>query len=63
MAKSTKELPKRNELPVYLTWKLEDIFETDQAWDEELAQLQKDIPQIAEFQGKVSDAADSLYNM
>lgn len=63
MAKSTKELPKRNELPVYLTWKLEDIFETDQAWDEELAQLQKDIPQIAEFQGKLSDSADSLYNM
>ncbi|CDO02651.1 oligoendopeptidase F, plasmid [Oceanobacillus picturae] len=63
MAKSTKELPKRNELPVNLTWKLEDIFETDQAWDEELAQLQKDIPQIAEFQGKLSDSADSLYNM
>jgi oligoendopeptidase F len=63
VAKSTKELPKRNELPVNLTWKLEDIFETDQAWDEELAQLQKDIPQIAEFQGKLSDSADSLYNM
>ncbi|MFD1174321.1 oligoendopeptidase F [Oceanobacillus picturae] len=63
MAKSTKELPKRNELPVNLTWKLEDIFETDQVWDEELAQLQKDIPQIAEFQGKLSDSADSLYNM
>ncbi|WP_042224647.1 oligoendopeptidase F [Oceanobacillus manasiensis] len=63
MAKSTKELPKRNEVPVNLTWKLEDIFETDQAWDEELAKLQKDIPQIAEYQGKLSDSADSLYNM
>ncbi|MFD2629689.1 oligoendopeptidase F [Oceanobacillus kapialis] len=63
MAKATKELPKRNEVPVNLTWKLEDIFETDQAWEEELTQLQKDIPQIAEYQGKLSDSADSLYNM
>lgn len=63
MAQSTKQLPKREEVPVEKTWKLEDIFETDDLWKKEFKQLQKDIPEITRFQGKLSESADTLYNL
>ncbi|MBU8790763.1 oligoendopeptidase F [Oceanobacillus caeni] len=63
MAQSTKQLPKREEVPVEKTWKLEDIFETDDLWKKEFEQLQKDIPEITKFQGKLSESADTLYNL
>lgn len=63
MSKATKELQKRSEVPVESTWKLEDIFTTDEAWQEELKQLQNDIPEIEKYQGKLSESADTLYNL
>lgn len=63
MAKATKELPKRNEIPEELTWKLEDIFATDEKWGEELASLKKDLPSIEKFQGKIADSAQNLYDV
>lgn len=63
MSKATKELKKRSEVPVESTWKLEDIFATDEAWQEELKQLQKDIPAIEKYQGRLSESADALYEL
>lgn len=63
MSKATKELQKRSEVPVESTWKLEDIFTTDEAWQEELKKLQNDIPEIEKYQGKLSESADTLYNL
>ncbi|SHH76617.1 oligoendopeptidase F [Virgibacillus chiguensis] len=63
MAKANKELPKRTELPVELTWRLEDIFETDEAWGQELADLQKAIPEIENYQGVLGSSAKNLYEV
>jgi oligoendopeptidase F len=63
MAKTSKELPKREELPIESTWRLEDIFATDELWKEELSALQKDIPEISQFQGKLAESADTLFNL
>ncbi|ASN06512.1 oligoendopeptidase F [Virgibacillus necropolis] len=63
MAKATKELPKRSELPKELTWDLEDIFATDEKWEQELKSLKQDIPQIEEYAGKLSDSAQALYDV
>ncbi|RFA37097.1 oligoendopeptidase F [Virgibacillus dokdonensis] len=63
MAKANKELPKRTELPVELTWRLEDIFETDEAWEQELADLQKAIPEIENYQGILGSSAKNLYEV
>ncbi|MFD1040709.1 oligoendopeptidase F [Virgibacillus byunsanensis] len=62
MAKVTKELQKRNEVPEELTWNLENIFKTDDAWEEELSSLKKDIPKIEAFQGKLADSAETVYD-
>ncbi|WP_156288888.1 oligoendopeptidase F [Oceanobacillus salinisoli] len=63
MAKSTKELPKREELPLDKTWRLEDIFSADELWKEEFEKLQKDIPEITTYQGKLSESANTLYEL
>ncbi|ERJ12448.1 oligoendopeptidase F [Haloplasma contractile] len=58
-----KQLPKRQEIPIEKTWKLEDIFATDQLWNEEFNEVKEVFPQITDFQGKLSESADTLYNM
>ncbi|MFC4559331.1 oligoendopeptidase F [Virgibacillus kekensis] len=63
MAKPTKELPKRSEIPEELTWDLSQIFETDEAWEKELQALKNDIPEIEKFQGKITDSAENLYEV
>ncbi|MUV36513.1 Group B oligopeptidase PepB [Lentibacillus sp. JNUCC-1] len=60
MADTTKELPKREDIPVELTWDLEKIFSTDEAWEEEFKALKEEFPKFAEFQGKLGESADTL---
>ncbi|QKY68614.1 oligoendopeptidase F [Lentibacillus sp. CBA3610] len=62
MAKATKELPKRSEIPEERKWKLDDIFATDEDWEQELKSLQNDLPAIEKFQGKLADSAQNLYD-
>lgn len=61
MSNTTKELPKRSEVPVELTWKLEDIFASDDLWKEEFKQLQEEIPKAEKFKGKLGESAEQLY--
>ena len=63
MTEMTKEIPKREEVPVELTWDLATIFETDEKWEAEFDALNKEIPKIKEFQGTLGDSAETLYNM
>ncbi|WP_077325126.1 oligoendopeptidase F [Virgibacillus siamensis] len=63
MAQATKELPKRSEIPVERTWKLEDIFSTDEEWEKELQALKEDLPSIEKFQGKIAESAGNLYDV
>ena len=63
MSKATKALKKRSEVPVELTWRLEDIFATDEDWEAEYKKLEEDLPEIETFQGKLATSADTLYNL
>ncbi|MFQ3543899.1 oligoendopeptidase F [Halobacillus rhizosphaerae] len=60
---STKQLPKREEVPVERTWKLENIFETDEKWYEELESIKKMLPEIKEFKDSLGESAENLYNL
>ena len=35
------ELPKRSEVKLEDTWKLSDMFESDDAWEQELSQIKE----------------------
>jgi oligoendopeptidase F len=61
-AKQTKKsLPLRSEIPVEETWRLEDIFPTDEEWEKEFQEVKKMIPKLAEYQGRLGESADTLY--
>jgi oligoendopeptidase F len=62
MAEQTKSLPKRSEIPVEEKWNLEDIFATDDAWEEKFKEIKEMIPQLSRYQGKLGESAETLYN-
>lgn len=63
MTKVTKELPSRSDIPEELTWNLEDIFATDELWEEELNELINDIPKIEKYKGTLGSSAQHLYDL
>ncbi len=56
----TKKLPLRSEIPAEYTWRLEDIFASDEAWEQEFQQIKSMIPKLATFKGKLGKSADNL---
>lgn len=58
---AVKKLPTRSEIPLEDTWKLEDIFQTDQQWESEFQKVKQLIPSMSSYQGKLGESADSLF--
>ncbi|MDC3417198.1 oligoendopeptidase F [Aquibacillus salsiterrae] len=58
-----KELQKRDQVPVEKTWKLEDIFSSDETWEKELEAIREELPKFKAFQGKLDESADKLYEL
>lgn len=57
-----KTILTREEVPEHLTWDLTSIFESDEAWEIELKEVEKLSEQASNYKGKVADSAESLYN-
>ena len=51
---------KRSEVPEELTWNLKDMFESDEAWLAEYEALMAVPVQIAAFQGRLGESAETL---
>ncbi|MCA1034312.1 oligoendopeptidase F [Bacillus infantis] len=58
---AVKKLPSRIEIKPEDTWRLEDIFSTDDAWEKEFQEVKQLLPDAGGFQGKLGDSADKLY--
>ncbi|MFS0782863.1 oligoendopeptidase F [Bacillus sp. 1P06AnD] len=58
----TAALPNRSDLKIEDTWKLEDIFETDERWEEEYKSVKEELAKAGSFQGTLGESADQLYN-
>ncbi|MGJ7919596.1 oligoendopeptidase F [Neobacillus sp. LXY-4] len=58
----TKGLPARQDIAKEDTWKLEDIFSSDDVWEKEFQEVKNLIPGIKEYVGKLNTSADTLYN-
>ena len=57
----TKKLPARDEVKQEDTWRLEDIFPSDEAWNEEFQAVKELLPKLSEFKGRLGHSADDLY--
>ena len=55
----TDKLPKREEVAQELTWRLEDIYDDEAKWEEDLKKVYEVSKTIASYQGKLSDGADT----
>src|SRR4051812_1560974 len=58
---AVKKLPSRSEISTEDTWNLEDIFESNEAWEKEFTEIKSALPKLAEFKGKLGESANTLY--
>ena len=58
---TVNRLPARSEIVVEDTWRLEDIFASDDTWEKEFQEVKALIPHVKDFQGKLGESAGSLY--
>jgi oligoendopeptidase F len=56
-----KSLPTRKEISVEETWRLEDIFSSDDQWEKEFQSIKSQIAEVKKFQGKLGESAEVLY--
>lgn len=59
---STTTLPKRSEVPVELTWNLETIYATPEAWEQAFVWVNDELPKLAAYQGTLGTSAQTLYD-
>ena len=57
------KLLNREEIPAELTWKLEDIFPTDQEWETEFKKVSKLAEKAESYKGKLKEGAEELYGV
>jgi oligoendopeptidase F len=55
-----KKLPKRNEVDKALTWAIEDLYISDEQWQQEFEKVKSMLPQVAEYQGRLSKSGELL---
>lgn len=60
MEKTIEKRLMRDEVPVELTWNLADLFVTKEAWETELAVIEKQLPEFAKFKGTLQNGASVL---
>ena len=56
-----KRIPNREEIPAEDKWAVEDLFATDELWEQELAALSTHQEYLASFAGKLAESGETLY--
>ena len=56
----SQTIRKREEIPVEDTWKLEDLYASDEAWEQSLELLKQEGQTLAAFKGQLNQA-ETLY--
>ena len=57
---NTKKLPQRSEVLKENTWATEDMYVSDEAWEQELATVKADKDALASFAGKLGESGETL---
>jgi oligoendopeptidase F len=56
-----KKLQKRNEVDKKFTWAIEDLYASDDLWQQEYEEIKEMLPKALEYQGRLSKSAELLY--
>ena len=57
------KLPKREDVKQDLTWRLEDIYEDEGRWEDELREAVETAEKMAAYEGKLSEGGNSLLEL
>ena len=57
----TNRIRSRDEIPAEDKWAIEDLYPTDEAWEQALATIAEDQNYLASFAGKLDESGESLY--
>ena len=57
-----KKIPARSELAVEDTWAIEDLYPSDEAWEAELATIEKDKEALCSYAGRLGESGQTLYD-
>lgn len=55
-----KRLLKREEVDKKYKWHIEDLFESEEAWEKSFAELSKQIPTLAAYEGRLKEGAKTF---
>ena len=55
------KIRERSEIPVEDTWAVEDLYATDEAWEQELATLTEDEAFLTAYAGHLAESAENLH--
>lgn len=58
-----KQLPKRDELPVELTWDLSRIFSSDSEFEETFKIVNQEIQKLSDYKGTLKEGSQQLYKV
>ena len=58
----TNKIRTRAEIPVEDTWATEDMYASDEAWEQELATLEADKQELLTYAGRLGESGQTLYN-
>lgn len=56
------KLKKRNEVEPQHKWKIEDLYQNDEQWQQEVEVINTLVDELKQYQGKLGDSAESLYS-
>jgi oligoendopeptidase F len=60
MSKTAEKRYVRSEVPEHLTWNLNDLFLTPEAWEAELSSIEADLPSVTQYKGRLNEGAQSF---
>ena len=60
MGMKNTALPERKDVPAEYKWHIEDIFETNEAFEAELAAFSEDVKALGSYQGHLGDSPEKL---
>jgi len=56
----TETIPQRSDIDAKYRWRLEDIYATEQLWEEDFSKLERLLPKMTEFKGRLSESGKTL---
>lgn len=61
MNNKTSQLPKREQVALEHTWKLEDLFSSDEIWTAKLQEVKELFPKLESYKEKLNEGANILF--